>query len=155
MSNPIGPRESWRHPGARALVLLHERHMRTFLGSWAVAHAADLVLPGGTSTPQLLDHVVRWSGYYVTTICEWLGLPDPGVPAVPPEATLVADPAAALEALLAAWREPLREMEPTQANGVGGKVSWGVRFTVDSLLEHAVMHPQRHALQLEEALSAR
>jgi len=32
--------------------------------------------------------------------------------------------------------------------------NWGEDFTLESMLEHAVVHPMRHALQLEELMGA-
>jgi hypothetical protein len=32
---------------------------------------------------------------------------------------------------------------------------WGVNYCVDAMLEHAVMHPERHRFQLLELMGAR
>jgi len=40
-------------------------------------------------------------------------------------------------------------VKPEQLDGVEARSRWGVSYSVDAMLEHAVMHPMRHAFQIE------
>ena len=66
--------------GARALVILHERRLRSFVEVWRQAKAADLKLPvtddsDYESLETLLVHVVRAARGYMVWMCESLELP--------------------------------------------------------------------------------
>jgi hypothetical protein len=56
-----------------------------------------------------------------------------------------------LEHVLERWREPLRDV-PAERFVETHVSNWGEDFTLESMLEHAVVHPMRHALQLEELM---
>lgn len=142
-----------RYRGARALVVLHERHLREFVAVWRRARAADVRLPE-TSDPcyesleSLLFHVLRSAGGYMTWMCEQLGLPDPGV-APPPGPERIAEAADAyLEHVLERWRTPLADVPEERFEDRAYTSRWGVPFSIDAMLEHAVMHPIRHSFQL-------
>ena len=141
----------------RALVHLHERHMRSFLETWKRAKAAELALPA-TEDPDcmtleaMLAHTLRASRGYMVWMCANLALPDPEINPAPDLDTVEIEADDYLEYLLERWRSPLVEM--TEARIVEEYTSnWGETFTVESMLEHAVMHPIRHAFQLETLLA--
>ncbi len=74
--------------GARATILLHERHMRDFLATWKRAWTADVALPktddpSYESLATLLRHVLRAGRGYMVWMCEMLGLPDPDIRPAP------------------------------------------------------------------------
>ena len=58
----------------------------------------------------------------------------------------------ALRSLLERWRAPLREVSNEKLETPEYASRWQTRYCVDSMLEHAVMHPIRHAFQLDELL---
>lgn len=58
-----------------------------------------------------------------------------------------------LEHVLSAWEEPLRNLTEEVADTRVFTSRWGVPYTIDAMLEHAVMHPNRHAHQLENLLA--
>jgi uncharacterized damage-inducible protein DinB len=147
----------YRYRGARALVLLHDHHLRAFLTTWRRAVAAGVALPSTddpayASLAALLRHVVGAAGGYLRWMTEQLGLPDPGIDPVPPADEIEAHADAYLEHVLERWREPLRDVAPEHFEGHAYASRWGDPFTIDGMLEHAVMHPIRHAFQLEELL---
>lgn len=149
----LGP---YGYAGARAMVLLHERHLRAFLGTWRRARAADLALPATAdpdyaSLERLLLHVLGAARGYMVWICSVLGLPDPGIDPAPGAESAEAEAEPYLDHLLARWRLPLTEVAEERF-GEAYPSRWGVPYCVDAMLEHAVMHPIRHRFQLEELL---
>ncbi len=86
-------------------------------------------------------------------MCEKLELPDPQID-LPPPVERVADEAEAyLEHLLARWRLPLAKIDEARMSRPSYKSRWDMDYSVDSMLEHAVVHPLRHSFQLEELLA--
>ena len=149
--------EGYAYGGTRALVQLHDRHLRSFVGAWRRAVAADVALPPTEdptcrSLAAMLDHVLRAARGYMTWICEKLQLPDPGIREVPE------DPVPALDEyvghLLDRWDGPLRALDQQTVEGCEFPSRWGSTYCIDAMLEHAVMHPLRHELQLERAQAA-
>jgi hypothetical protein len=148
----------YAYRGARALVLLHDRHMREFLRTWKRAHNAGVRLPATddpdyASREALLHHGLRAARGYMTWLCEKLGLPDPGIEPAPGADTVEKDAERYLEHLLARWRLPLARAEQEEF-GVTHRARWGDDMTCESMLEHAVVHPLRHTFQLEELMEA-
>lgn len=132
--------------------------MRRFLPIWRDAKAARVALPA-TADPSyasldaLGHHVLRASRGYVVWICEMLKLPDPEIrPA--PDMTVVAEEAESyLEHLLERWREALRDVGDEQLETPEYRSRWQTLYSIDAMLEHAVMHPIRHTFQLEELMT--
>ncbi len=146
--------------GARATILLHERHMRDFLATWKQARMAEVALPATddpnyASLQTLLRHVLRAGRGYMVWACEVLGLPAPDIRPAPEADAIEAEADAYLEQLLAGWRDPLREVAPEAFHRPEFESRWGVKYCVDAMLEHAVMHPIRHAFQLEELMQGK
>lgn len=142
----------------RALVVLHERQLREFLPVWREAKARALSLPDTDdsdydSLEHLLRHVLRASGRYITWMCKVLELPDPEVPDEPPLDQVEERADEYLEAVLAAWREPLRAVPEERLADRTYTSNWGAQLTIESMLEHAVAHPMRHVFQLRELLA--
>jgi hypothetical protein len=150
---------TFQYRGARALVILHERYMREFLATWRQFVASGAVLPvtqdADYATPQtVLRHVLRASRGYMVWICKNLGFPDPQIQATPEPAEIEAKAEAYLEHLLERWRAPLRDLTE-ERSGEEFKTRWGTTFSIDSMLEHAVVHPMRHTFQFKELMSRR
>jgi len=134
--------------------------MRRFVQVWKRARAASVALPSVQDPAyQSLDtlghHVLRAARGYVVWICEMLQLPDPGIgPA--PEPSIVSDESERyLEHLLAGWRTALRDVRDEQLETPEYASRWKTRYSIDAMLEHAVMHPIRHAFQLEDLMDGR
>jgi hypothetical protein len=85
-------------------------------------------------------------------ICKVLALPDPGIRSAPDAAAIVKDADDYVEHILERWRDPLREVPDDRLETPEYPSEWQTRYSIDSMLEHAVMHPIRHAFQLGEML---
>jgi hypothetical protein len=149
---------TYRSRAVRALVILHEDHMRRFLVTWNHARAASLVLPRTTDPPYeslntLLRHVLGAARGYMVWMCEVLALPDPEIQAPPEPAVLSQDPDSYLEYVLERWRSPLLDVGDERLETPEYPSRWETRYCIDAMLEHAVMHPIRHAFQLDELLN--
>lgn len=148
----------YRFRGSRALVLLHEREMRSFLDTWWKADAAQVALPVTENTDyasriHLLHHVLRSARVYMLWIAEQLGLPDPDIEDAPNDGNVYEWAEAYLEHMLERWRAPLRDV-PEERCVATYVAEWGDAYSIVTMLEHAVMHPMRHRFQLEELLQA-
>jgi hypothetical protein len=147
-----------RHCDAGALIALHDRHLRRFVASWNSAREVGRALPATpnanyASYDALLRHVLAAARSYMMWMTEQLGLPSPQIEVPPDVGAGAIRRDDYVEHLLAAWRTPLRDVEPERFTDVAYP-SWGTVSTIEAKLEHAVVHPMRHALQLD-ALVAR
>lgn len=146
--------------GARVSVLLHEEQLWRFFEVWrrAKSSGADLPVvddPDYASLEALLGHVLRWARAYLIWICDQLDLPAPAIgpaPDVPADEDDVID---YMTRLLAAWRNPLRSVTETRFSDRTYTAPWGVLYSIDAMLEHAVMHPIKHRFQLEALMGER
>jgi hypothetical protein len=150
----------YRSRAVRALVLLHEEHLRRFVRTWKLALAASVSLPltddsAYASLGALGRHVLGAAGGYMVWMCEVLTLPDPGIRSAPDVAAMVRDADDYLEHVLERWRTPLREVPDEQLETPEYPSRWQTRYCIDSMLEHAVMHPIRHTFQLDELIKDR
>jgi hypothetical protein len=148
----------YRWAGARAQVLMHEQSMREFVSVWQQAKARNLPLPQTEdpcydSLAHLLRHVLSSARNYMVWICEKLEYPDPGIEPPSPVEQIEAEAAQYLDYLIAGWREPLRNLDEERASRPSYKSRWDMDYSIDSMLEHAVMHPQRHTFQLRELMA--
>jgi uncharacterized damage-inducible protein DinB len=147
----------YKYRGARALVLLHETNMRQCLETWKKAKAANVKLPETTdesyeSLETLLHHILRAARGYMVWMCKQLELPDPDIKTTPDVTTIEAEADSYLEHVLERWPLPLVNV-PEEKFGPHSYISnWGEAFSIDSMLEHAVMHPIRHEFQLKELM---
>ena len=142
------------------MVLLHDEHVRRFLVVWNQAHAASVMLPrtddpAYASLDTLLHHVLGTAGSYMTWMCEALGLSDPKIRILPEPTALAAEADSYMEHVLEKWRTPLRDVGDDRLETPEYPSRWQTRYCIDAMLEHAVMHPIRHAFQLEELMRQR
>ena len=151
----------YRSRAVRALVLLHEEHLRRFVQTWQSAVAAAVSLPQSedpaySSMGALGRHVLGAAGSYLVWICDVLTLPEPGVRPAPDATAILREAHDYLEHVLERWRGgPLREISGEQLETPEYPSPWQTRYCIDSMLEHAVMHPIRHSVQLEELIGSR
>ena len=151
---------AYRSRAVRALVLLHEEHLRRFLVVWSEARAASVVLPktddpNYASLETLLHHVLGAPRRYVIWMCEMLGLPDPEIRVLPEPAALSREADSYMEHVLEKWRSSLLDVDDDRLLTPEYPSRWQTRYCIDAMLEHAVMHPIRHAFQLEELMRRR
>jgi len=151
---------TYRSRAVRALVLLHEEHLRRFVDTWRCALASSVSLPA-TDDPAygslgaLGQHVLGAPGRYMVWMCEVLKLPEPGVRPVPDATAILRDAEEYMEHVLERWRAPLCGVSNEQLETPEYPSRWQTRYCIDAMLEHAVMHPIRHAFQLDELMKAR
>ncbi len=149
--------ELYKSRAARALVLLHDQHLRQCFTVWKQARAMNLQLPETESEDYrsldaLLHHILRSARIYMFRICQHLDLPAPEIDPAPEVESIASQADRYLEHLLEQWRLPLagvtdEQMEPAEELYFAGMPYW-----VDAMLEHAVMHPIRHEFQLRELM---
>lgn len=149
----------YAYGGARVMVAMHARYLREFMETWRRFDAEGIELPE-TSNPNygsretLLAHVLGCAARYLTWMCEQLALPKPALEEYPEVTGFSTRAEAYMEEVLAAWELPLRGVTEEQADGQAFVSRWGIPYSIDAMLEHAVMHPIRHSCQLEELLRA-
>jgi hypothetical protein len=152
--------QPYRSRAVRAMVVLHEEHLRRFVHIWRLALATSVSLPptddpAYASLGALGRHVLGAAGGYMVWMCEVLTLPDPGIRSAPDVAAIVRDADDYLEHVLERWRTPLQEVPDERLETPEYPSRWQTRYCIDSMLEHAVMHPIRHAFQLDELIKDR
>src|ERR1700724_564934 len=99
----------------RAMVLLHEEHLRRFVHTWRLALASPVSLPptddpAYASLEALGRHVLSAAGGYMIWMCEVLALPDPRIRSAPDASAIFTDADDYMEHVLERWRAPLREV---------------------------------------------
>ena len=151
---------TYRSRAVRALVLLHDEHLRRFLVVWKQAGAVPVTLPQTddpdyASLDTLLHHVLRAARGYMTWMCEVLELPDPEIRVAPDATALSGEADSYMEHVLEKWRTPLQDIGDDRLETPEYPSRWQTRYCIDAMLEHAVMHPIRHAFQLEELMRMR
>jgi uncharacterized damage-inducible protein DinB len=149
--------DNYTFRGARACVLLHEKHLRDCLAVWKQAKAANVKLPqtddpSYQSLEHLLYHILRAARGYMVWTCKQLELPDPDIKATPDVETIEAEADSYLEHVLERWRLPLVNVPEKEFEPATYTSNWGTPYCIDAMLEHAVMHPIRHEFQLKELL---
>ena len=143
------------------MALLHQEHLRRFVQTWRLAVATSVSLPptqdpAYASLGALGRHVLSAAAGYLAWICEVLKLPDPGIRAAPDATAILRDADEYMEHVLERWRTgPLREVSDEQLETPEYPSRWQTRYCIDSMLEHAVMHPIRHRFQLDELMKNR
>ena len=147
----------YEYRGARALVLLHDRYLREFWEIWKTSKASGVILPqtdhpGYVSLETLLKHVLGCARHYLVWICEQLELPDPEIRPAPTPDVIETEAEAYLDHLRDQWRTPLARIEEVRFDKPVYLSEWGMQYSIDSMLEHAVMHPILHRFQLQELL---
>src|ERR671910_3569458 len=114
------PPPPYRSRAVRALVLLHDEHLRRFLVTWKRAKSVSVVLPqtddeAYASLDALLRHVLSAARGYMTWMCEVLALPDPQIIVASEPAVLAQDPDSYMEHVLEKWRAPLQDFSRDRA----------------------------------------
>ena len=110
--------------------------------------------PNYESFDALLRHVLSWARRYMIWMCEMLSLSSPQVPPVPEVAAVDGEADRYLEELLRRWRTPLADVPEERFYKPEYEAPWKVKYCIDAMLEHAVMHPVRHRFQLIERESS-
>ena len=151
---------NYKYGGAKALVALHEIHLRSFYETWKEAKQVGVKLPVTDdpyykSLDTLLYHLLRSARGYMIWICDKLRLEDPKINETPPAEIIEQKAAEHLAHLFERWRLPLANVEPELFEDKVYKSNWEVDYCIDAMLEHAVMHPIRHEFQLKNLIIER
>ena len=85
-------------------------------------------------------------------MCEQLELPDPQIGRTPELHVIQAEAEGYLVHLIDRWRSPLAEIEVERFSRPEYPSAWGTKYCIDAMLEHAVVHPILHRVQLQELL---
>lgn len=133
--------------------------LHAFLDVWKRFVAAGAPMPEAhgdedyLSRERIMGHVLLAARGYLTRIGEWLERPVNDVDATmdPPGAAGRAD--AFAEAILQAYRRHLASVTREELEPQTHRARWGDLMSVEMLLEHAVVHPMRHRVQLERILA--
>mgnify|MGYP003694792341 CR=1 FL=1 len=142
----------------RSLVELHEREIRSFLEVWKRFVAADLPMPEAhgdesyESRERLAGHVLMSARGYLTRIGEWVGRPVSDVDGSQDPLDVAARTATFADDVLGAYRRHLGVITDQELEPQVHRTRWGELMSVENLLEHAVLHPMRHRIQLERLL---
>jgi len=141
----------------RSCVELHEVEIERFFEVWQAFRASGILLPA-TSDPNyasadhLGGHVLRAARNYLTWIGDCVERPVADVDLDNEQVSVAAKGRAFLDEVLAAWRRHLALLEDRELSPATFKSRWGEDYNVEQMLEHAVVHPMRHRLQLERLM---
>ena len=108
--------------------------------------------PTYKSYHSLLRHVFKWSREYMSWICEKLDLPDPRIESIPDSESIESRGSEYMEHLFERWRSQLTNIPKEKFFNPTFLTPWKVDYSIEAMLEHAVMHPIRHRFQLLELL---
>ncbi len=148
----------FRSRAVRSLVELHEREMNAFLQTWDRFVAADAPMPEAhgddsyRSRDHLLGHLLMAARGYLTRIGEWVGRPVEDVDDATDPVEIAGRARPFAEEVLSAYRRHLAQISTEELEPQTHRARWGDLMSVEMLLEHAVVHPMRHRIQLERIL---
>ena len=149
----------FRSRAVRSLVELHERELREFVSTWRRFAASGKPMPDGRgdadyeSPERLVAHVQGSARGYLLWTWEVLERPIEGLPMTRDVAVIVPRLDAFMDETLEAWRRHLAPLEDAQLAPKQYMSRWGEPHTIEQMLEHAVVHPMRHRIQLERILA--
>ena len=138
----------------RSCVELHEIEMRRFHDTWLAFRASGRKLPetddpSYQSNEHLGGHVLRSCRNYLTWIGDCVQRPVTDLDSETDPVAIAGRSAAFMEEVLAGWRRHLALLEDRELAPVTYKSRWGEDYNIEQMLEHAVVHPMRHRIQLE------
>jgi hypothetical protein len=148
----------FRSRAVRSLVELHEIELRSFLATWRRFVAAGKPMPEARgdadyeSPERLVAHAQGAARSYMLWIREVLEQPVTDLELIRDPAVIMPRLDAFMEETLDGWRRHLAPLEDEQLAPKQYKSRWGEMLTIDQMLEHAVVHPMRHRIQLERIL---
>jgi uncharacterized damage-inducible protein DinB len=132
--------------------------MNRFFDVWQAFRGSGLSLPATqdpnyASPDHLGGHVLRAARNYLTWIGDCVKRPVADVDLDNETVSVAAKGRAFLDAVLAAWRRHLGVLEDHELAPATFKSRWGEDYNIEQMLEHAVVHPMRHRLQLERLMN--
>ena len=147
----------FRSNAVRSCVELHAIEMNRFFEVWLAFREAAIALPQSgdpnyASADHLGGHVLRASRNYLTWIGDCVKRPVTDVDLDNDQVSVAAKGRAFLDEVLAAWPRHLERLEDAELAPAAYKSRWGEDYTIEQMLEHAIVHPMRHRIQLERLL---
>jgi len=148
----------FRSRAVHNLVDLHEREMQSFLQVWKRFIASGLPMPEAhgdesyENRERLFGHVLMAMRGYLTRIGEWVGRPVSDVDAGTDPYQIARRGTEFADEVLAAYRRHLAAVTTEELEPQNHRTRWGDLMSVENLLEHAVVHPMRHRIQIERIL---
>ncbi len=144
----------------RSCVELHEIELRRFFDVWETFRASGTPMPATDdpsyqSAEHLGGHVFRSARNYLTWIGEFVGRPVTDVDPDTDAASIAGKSRVFVDGVLLAWRRHLTLLEDRELAPATRKSRWGEDYNIEQMLEHAVVHPMRHRIQLERLMSAK
>ena len=150
----------FRSRGVRSLVELHERELQEFVSIWRRFVASGKPMPEARGDPhyagreQLVAHVQAAARSYLLWIWEVLEQPIENLPLIRDADVIVPRLDEFMAETLDGWRRHLAPLEDDQLSPRQYLSRWGEPHTIEQMLEHAVVHPMRHRIQLGRILAA-
>ena len=142
----------------RSCVELHKVELGRFYEVWQAFCASGTPLPATddpsyASPEHLGGHVFRAARNYLTWIGECVNRPVTDVDTDADPVSIARKGRAFVDEVLAAWRRHLALLEDREMTSATRKSRWGEDYNIEQMLEHAVVHPMRHRIQLERLMS--
>jgi uncharacterized damage-inducible protein DinB len=147
----------FRNNAVRNLVELHEVELNRFFEVWQKFCASGVALPEtddpSYESPEILGgHVFRAARGYLTWMGECLKRPVTDLDPETDAAAVARKARAFMDEMLAGWRRHLAVLEYDELAPATYMSRWGEPHTLEQMLEHAVVHPMRHRVQLERLM---
>jgi hypothetical protein len=143
----------------RSCVELHEIEINRFLETWKAFRASGAPLPrtddpSYQSVDSLGGHVLQSARSYLTWIGECVGRPVTDLDADTDLISIAHKDRGFVDKVLAGWRRHLAKLEDAELAPSIYKSRWGEDYNIEQMLEHAVVHPMRHRIQLERLMAS-
>jgi hypothetical protein len=154
------PSAAFRSRAVRSLVELHEPELRSFVATWRRFVESGKPMPEAhgdadyESPERLVAHVQGSARSYLLWVWEVLERPLEGLPLIRDAEVIVPRLDAFMEETLEGWRTRLVALENEHLAPKQYLSRWGELHTIEQMLEHAVVHPMRHRIQLERILAS-
>jgi hypothetical protein len=148
----------YKSRAVRSMVALHAHELRAFVAAWKRFVASGLPMPEALGDPdyespeRLVAHVQGSARSYLLWIFEVLGRPIEGLDLIRDPALIVPRLDDFMEETLAGWERHLAGLEDDELGPEMHTSRWGDPYMIDQMLEHAIIHPMRHRIQLERLL---
>jgi hypothetical protein len=144
----------------RSCVELHEIEINRFYEAWEAFRASGTSLPKTAdpsyeSPDHLGGHVFRATRSYLTWIGECVKRPVTDLDSATDLVNIARRGRVFVDEVLAAWRRHLAVLEDAELAPTSYKSRWGEDYNIEQMLEHAVVHPMRHRIQLERLMAER
>jgi hypothetical protein len=141
----------------RSCVELHEIELRRFFETWQRFRTSGVSLPDTTdpsyaSADHLGGHVLRAARNYLTWIGDCVKRPVTDVDADDDRESVARKGRVFMDEVLAGWRRHLALLEDDELAPATYRSRWGEDYNIEQMLEHAVVHPMRHRIQLERLM---